>query len=561
MEPKNTRHLKDVAIPLSADTTGRRTPVREFLLFPWGRIETTQGPLHFDEAAAAELMARYASYTCNRDGWLDIDIAHLSRTDVPDLEAHVSAGKFKTETRADGQWATDLTYLPDIYEAIANEKIKYYSPVVCFDADLRITELQQLGLTNIPSMHIVQPLALSVTAAQKWQIHEGPWDSEAADERVRAFCGSKDGSLDGVSLPRYQKFYAYIDDPEAPSTWKALIGDIVDGKPVISKGAVIALAGALQGARGGIDVPDEDRQRLKALVERYYKKWGAEAPWVSKNSAGGKKTMKFSRIPLLALALSARVEANQALLEDKPGMMSLFRAIADKLGERMPGAHIEDVYEDHVIVGKYAGEAGIVGEMYYKVPYSMAGERVEMGEPMRVKKQWIPADSATMEGEAAMSAKLSQIETLLLQATGAKTTAGAFSAIDALKSGATDAQALSKRLALLETQTFESKRQALLLDAKAKGTWTAHLEAQADKTAAMAAKLGEDRIAAFSDVFANAPVVIAPGQVIPPRVESAQADGLTPEERAICADQARKLGIPEDKFTKAFAENKLRIRV
>src|SRR5690606_8147547 len=62
--------------------------------------------------------------------------------------------------------------------------------------------------------------------------------------------------------------------------------DIVDGTPKIIARGVFAVAAALQGARGGVDVPDDERddlrERVKDLYERLaeaYDDPGLKAPW------------------------------------------------------------------------------------------------------------------------------------------------------------------------------------------------------------------------------------------------------------------------------------------
>ena len=44
-------------------------------------------------------------------------------------------------------------------------------------------------------------------------------------------------------------------------------------------GAIIAAAGILDGARGGVDVPDADRPKLRRHLARYYAKMGETPPW------------------------------------------------------------------------------------------------------------------------------------------------------------------------------------------------------------------------------------------------------------------------------------------
>lgn len=631
-------NFKPVPTKDTAGMTGRKTPVREFLLFPWGENVTTHGILQFDKDCAAQLMDKYRAYTERRDGWLDIDIAHLSQTNDDEPMAHVSAGKFRTETREDGQWVTDLTYTPEVFELVANEELKYYSPVVMFDDKSRITELQQMALTNIPAMYNAQPLALSITGFQSWPVSEKAWDASAAMKRAKAYCGD--------DLKKLAKFYAYVDDPELVSTWKAPIGDVEGGKPVINKRAVQALAGSIQGARGNkIDVPANELPKLKALVERYYKKWGAEVPWKSKNSRNRKgihmsrragKFGLFSRVAMALVCLEARKkgmeeeeeEVSRKMEEEgaavaKPSMEKLFEALEEALEETLPGAHMEDVYEDHAVVGLPFEESGRVGEKYAKVPYEvMEDGRIQLGTPIEVKKSWIPiepGDSAEEEGyeeeddagrmeegarkheeEAArmhkmgkheeaerheeeakrmrakaaggekmedeekmkrMSQRLSSVEKMLFDATGKHTVSAAIGEIERLKtSGGAD---LAAKVARLEARSFEAEKQVLLSSAKKSGKWTAALEKLALSNAERARKLNEDPIAAMREVFDSAPVSVAPGRETPPEHEVSDFSGgqmaLSAAEKQQLEADAKRYGVDPKIYVQRFLENRAAI--
>lgn len=153
-----------IPIPVTnpAGKTGRKTPIGEFVLFRWGENPTSKGSILLDQEGAEEVFRRYREYTGNRGGYLDIDIAHLSQTDIPAPVAHESSGKFRIAPHPEGIAVNGIQYRPEIYEAVAEEKYKYYSPVVELEASTRrLLEISQLALTNIPAMDRTVPLALT----------------------------------------------------------------------------------------------------------------------------------------------------------------------------------------------------------------------------------------------------------------------------------------------------------------------------------------------------------------------------------------------------------------
>lgn len=102
------------------------------------------------------------------------------------------------------------------------------------------------------------------------------WDADAADRRVRAWAGAEDAPND-----RYRKAFLWYDGEKHGqfTAYKLPIADVVDGELRAVPRGVMAAAGVLDGARGGVDVPRDDVARLRHHVERYYAKLGEAPPW------------------------------------------------------------------------------------------------------------------------------------------------------------------------------------------------------------------------------------------------------------------------------------------
>lgn len=102
------------------------------------------------------------------------------------------------------------------------------------------------------------------------------WDSDAADERVRRWA-----KVDEEPNEKYRDAHVWYDADKKENfgAYKLLIADVIDGKLYAVPRGVMAAAAVMQGSRGGADLPDEDRERVKSHLARYYTKWGADAPW------------------------------------------------------------------------------------------------------------------------------------------------------------------------------------------------------------------------------------------------------------------------------------------
>ena len=69
------------------------------------------------------------------------------------------------------------------------------------------------------------------------------------------------------------------DAKENFTAYKLLIADVIDGRLKAVPRGVFAAAAVMQGSRGGVDVPDKDRDRIKSHLAKYYAKLDDTPPW------------------------------------------------------------------------------------------------------------------------------------------------------------------------------------------------------------------------------------------------------------------------------------------
>jgi len=102
------------------------------------------------------------------------------------------------------------------------------------------------------------------------------WDGGAAEKRVREWAGAED-----EPNQKYRDAHVWYDaDSKGNYTaYKLLIADVVDGRLKAVPRGVMAAGNIMQGARGGVDVPDRDVDRIKSHLAKYYEKMGDEPPW------------------------------------------------------------------------------------------------------------------------------------------------------------------------------------------------------------------------------------------------------------------------------------------
>ena len=99
------------------------------------------------------------------------------------------------------------------------------------------------------------------------------WDSTAAIERIREYTGSKE-----EPSARYKKYFMFYDEENADKfgAYKLPFADIIDGEPHIVPRAIFAIAAALEGARGGVDMPAADKNRVIDVVNQCYRRMAKE---------------------------------------------------------------------------------------------------------------------------------------------------------------------------------------------------------------------------------------------------------------------------------------------
>lgn len=119
---------------------------------------------------------------------------------------------------------------------------------------------------------------MSVTSFQDLPLadRDREWDGGAAEKRVRKWAGAEDGPNE-----KYRNAHVWYDSESKDNytAYKLLIADVVDGELEVVPRGVMAAGGIMDGARGGVDLPERDIDRVKSHLAKYYKKMGDTAPW------------------------------------------------------------------------------------------------------------------------------------------------------------------------------------------------------------------------------------------------------------------------------------------
>jgi hypothetical protein len=102
------------------------------------------------------------------------------------------------------------------------------------------------------------------------------WDGDQAEGRVRKWAKAEDGPNE-----KYRDCFVWYDAEEKDNftAYKLLIADVVGGTLEAVPRGVMAAGNVMQGARGGVDIPAKDVDRVKSHLAKYYAKMDEEPPW------------------------------------------------------------------------------------------------------------------------------------------------------------------------------------------------------------------------------------------------------------------------------------------
>ena len=102
------------------------------------------------------------------------------------------------------------------------------------------------------------------------------WDADAAETRVRRWAGADDGPN-----AEYRDAHVWYDadNKDNFTAYKLLVADVIDGRLKAVPRGVMAAGNVMVGGRGGVDLPDKDRDRVKSHLAKYYRKMDDAPPW------------------------------------------------------------------------------------------------------------------------------------------------------------------------------------------------------------------------------------------------------------------------------------------
>jgi HK97 family phage prohead protease len=100
------------------------------------------------------------------------------------------------------------------------------------------------------------------------------WDAGEAEKRIFSWAGG-----DNFSPSKAKEAFFYYDpaNPQNKTAYKLPFADVISGRLTAIPKAISAVKGALNGARGGVDIPESDKKAIMKKVEMYENKINARS--------------------------------------------------------------------------------------------------------------------------------------------------------------------------------------------------------------------------------------------------------------------------------------------
>lgn len=210
--------------------------------------------------------------------------------------------------------------------------------------------------------------------AELFSVIDEEWDADKAVESLRKWASKNNTGLkEDMDWEKYSEGFFWVDkkDKENFTSYKLPFLAVKDGGPHAVKKAIAAVRGALSGARGGVDIPKEEQEKIMKKVEQYEKKIEKEIGYVKKELESKLRFIKESGLPNDFRLELVKLDNDQIsvgnvgiwLTVEIPGLSKVEEAVYNSL---------KSLIEDSVgLVTDFAGD-----QLTIKVEDKTSGQRI-----------------------------------------------------------------------------------------------------------------------------------------------------------------------------------------
>ena len=169
------------------------------------------------------------------------------------------------------------------------------------------------------------------------------WDGSAAKDNIAVWAGGPD--KENIDWDKYSRAFTYVDpeNKENYGGYKLPHHDIVDGSLVTVLRGVYAAMAAVMGARGGVDVPENELMGIYNHLKKHYQQYGIEN--IPEFKSEKTEELKDKHDENTAELAAYKEEVNKELVQLKEDVKALDRMLNEILEHIHPkpeeGAEVE----------------------------------------------------------------------------------------------------------------------------------------------------------------------------------------------------------------------------
>jgi hypothetical protein len=190
---------------------------------------------------------------------------------------------------------------------------------------------------------------------------------------------------------KYRRGFAWYDSKnvETFGGYKLPHHDVKDGKLVTVRRGVIAAGNAVQGSRGGVDIPSVDLPGVKAHLGKHYGSMDMTPPWSA--SMKGTTIMALNEKIRSALGISVDVTDTEVIARAEK-LQAICAALSAVTGEQDGDAMLG-------VVGAWKSDASKIGPLTVKIAEleseKTSGEVEKLFADAKASKKITPAEEAS----------------------------------------------------------------------------------------------------------------------------------------------------------------------
>lgn len=135
-------------------------------------------------------------------------------------------------------------------------------------------EVEEVTIEEIMSNHSPRP------------VEDEEWDADEAEEQIRRWAGDGSTDKEDIDFDEYFKGFVYrdADNKDNFGAYKLPHHKIQGGELVTSERGVIAAGNAIEGARGGVDLPEGQVSEARSHLTNHYEQFDRVPPWQDNES-------------------------------------------------------------------------------------------------------------------------------------------------------------------------------------------------------------------------------------------------------------------------------------